>query len=117
MAGRMKIRWWDWLPFRRWRVVEIVDDADEVPAQLPPNGVALVGDAKHPKWIVFDCPCRGGHRIMINADRNRKPSWQLGLAPTKRLTISPSVDYADGQRRCHYFVRDGKIVWAKDSFR
>lgn len=116
MAGTLKIKWSDWLPFQPWRVVEIVDDADEVSLRLPRNGAALVGAADHPKWVVFDCPCRRGHRIMINADVKRKPAWRLGLSPTRRLTISPSVDYADGRRRCHYFVRDGKIVWAKDSF-
>lgn len=113
----MKIEWWQWIPFQPWRVVEIVDNADEVSARLPRNGVALVGAVTAPKWMVFDCPCRSGHRIMINADAKRKPFWRLGMAGRRKVTISPSVDYADGRRRCHYFVRDGKILWAKDTFR
>lgn len=111
----MKISWWHWLPFLRWRVVGTAEAADEVPDRLPRNGVALVGDKRQIKWIVFDCPCRTGHRIMLNADSGRNPYWKLTKAG--RLSISPSVDFRGSQRRCHYFVRDGRIMWAKDSDR
>ena len=117
MAMSVRIPWWQWLPIWSWRVVEIVESADEVSIRLPRNGAAFVGSAAAPKWIAFDCPCRSGHRIMINADSKRKPVWQLGAKPEYRLTISPSIDYTDGARRCHYFVRGGKILWAKDTVR
>jgi hypothetical protein len=111
----MKIAWWNWLPFQRWRIVGQVELADEVPERLPRNGVALVGTPSRAKWIVFDCPCRTGHRIMLNADSGREPWWTLNQV--KPLTISPSIDFQGSQRRCHYFVRSGQIVWAKDSDR
>ena len=114
MGLKMRISWWQWLPFWRWRVIGVVESADEVPDRIPRNGVALVGNADHTKWIVFDCPCRTGHRIMLNADQARRPHWTVNR--TARLTISPSVDY-QGNRRCHYFVRNGRIEWAKDSDR
>jgi hypothetical protein len=110
----MKIRWWDWLPFQSWRVVEIVEFADEVSARLPRNGVALVGSTGALKWVVFDCPCRSGHRIMLNMDPVRLPFWHVDARQTRKLTVMPSVDYADNVRRCHYFVRRGKIVWARN---
>jgi hypothetical protein len=111
----MKLSWWQWLPFQRWRIVGVAESADEVPERLPRNGVTLVGDADRTKWIAFDCPCRTGHRIMLNADSGRRPYWALnGVQP---LTISPSIDYRGNQRRCHYFIRGGRIVWAKDSDR
>ena len=108
----MKIAWWQWLPLWRWRIVGGTESADEVPDRLPRNAVTLVGDPRRAKWIIFDCPCRTGHRIMLNADTGRKPYWTLNGTPS--LTISPSVDYRGAQRRCHYFIRDGKIIWAKD---
>lgn len=111
----MKISWWQWLPFWRWRVIGATESADEVPDHLPRNAVALVGDAGRIKWIVFDCPCRTGHRIMLNADQARQPNWTLKQLP--RLTISPSIDSRGSQRRCHYFIRNGRILWAKDSDR
>ncbi|WP_409996299.1 DUF6527 family protein [Rhizobium leguminosarum] len=115
VAWPMKIAWWHWLPFQRWRIVGESDSADEIPDRLPRNGVALVGDTEWAKWIVFDCPCRKGHRIMLNADPGRKPCWTLNQ--TKPVTISPSIDFRDSQRRCHYFIRSGRILWAKDSDR
>lgn len=111
----MKIVWWEWLPFRRWRVVGQVESADEMPDRLPRNGAMLVGSPDRIKWLVFDCPCGTGHRIMLNADAGRKPRWKL--KNVKPLTISPSIDFRGRQRRCHYFIRNGRVVWAKDSNR
>jgi len=111
----MNIPWWEWLPFWAWRAVGAVDSADDVPDKLPRNGAVIVASGQRQKWIAFDCPCRGGHRVLLNLDPARKPAWTLSNAGG--LTISPSVDYHDGRRRCHYIVRAGKISWAKDTVR
>jgi hypothetical protein len=103
------ISWWQWIPIFRWRVVATVDSADVVPRRLPRNGAILVGHRVQPKWIVFDCPCRRGHRIMLNTDPSRMPRWSL--SDSRRLSIFPSVDYHGSSYRCHYFVRSGKIRW------
>jgi hypothetical protein len=108
----MKISWWQWWPFQKWRIVGKVESADEIPDALPRNSAVLVGSAAAPKWIAFDCPCRTGHRIMLNTDRIRLPHWRVDLSEPSRLTLSPSVDFRGDRRRCHYFVRAGKIVWA-----
>lgn len=105
-----KIPWWQWLPVFGWRVVTVVESADEIPNRLPRNGAVLVGDADRTKWIAFDCPCRTGHRILLNTDRNRRPSWTV--SPDRRLSIQPSVDYQGADRNCHYFIRKGRVDWA-----
>lgn len=115
MADLSRIRWWQWLPIFGWRIVVAVDAADEVPHSLPRNGAALVGSQAYPKWLAFDCPCRTGHRIMISLDRNRRPHWTVSDAA--RLSVRPSVDYQTAKQRCHYFVRNGRIDWAKDTRR
>jgi hypothetical protein len=109
MASMTNIRWWDWLPFLRWRVVAVVDSADEVPKALPRTGAVLVGTRTRPKWVVFDCPCGRGHRIMLNTDKGRAPCWTTTVKGA--LTISPSVDYAAPAQRCHYFIRNGRVKW------
>jgi len=108
----MKITWWKWLPFQRWRVVGAAEAADQVPDCLPRNGVALVAASGRTKWIVFDCPCRTGHRIMLNADASRRPYW--AMQSSRHLTIFPSIDFRGKTTRCHYFIRNGQIQWAKD---
>jgi len=111
----MKIRWWDWLPFRRWRVVGTVEDADDVPVRLPHAGAVIVSSQGYSKWIAFDCPCRRGHRIMLNIDKARNPHWQVFQTGDRVLSIAPSVDYRGSPTlRCHYFVRNGLISWTKD---
>jgi hypothetical protein len=111
MAGvtRIRVPAWLRLPWLRWRAVGRVDAADELPEHLPRRGVMLVGPQAKPTWAVFDCPCRQRHRIMLNLDASRRPRWQVtNLAP---LTVAPSIDAITATRRCHFWVRDGRIRW------
>lgn len=112
MADNMKISWWQWLPIFGWRIVGVVESADDIPHRLPRNGAVLVGPRTCPKWIAFDCPCRSSHRIMLNTDKARSPYWSITIQGD--LTISPSVDYHNPKRRCHYFVRNGRIWWVHE---
>jgi hypothetical protein len=109
MASVKKLRWWEWIPGQTWRVASIVDAADEVPLTLPTNTAVLVGSLRIPKWLVFDCPCRSGHRVMLNLDPGRYPRWRLRNG--KKLTIAPSVDWHGGGRSCHYYIRSGRVLW------
>lgn len=113
----MKISWWDWLPLRPWRIIGTVEAADEIPDRLPNKAIVMVVSAGRPKWLSFDCPCHTGHRILLNIDQGRRPAWSLSGYPRRPLSISPSIDYMDDQKRCHYFLRNGQIQWAKDSRR
>lgn len=117
MAGIKAIRWWQWLPlpWRGWRVVATVRAGDEVPDRLPSKGVVLVGTAARPAWIAFDCPCERHHRLMVNLDKARRPAWHIeSLRP---LSIRPSIDDITPDRRCHFFIRGGKITWAHNEQR
>ncbi|MEY2426448.1 MAG: hypothetical protein QOI61_2020 [Actinomycetota bacterium] len=105
------IAWWHWLPLRRtWRVVSVVDAGDQVPERLPSRGVVLVGSRQRPTWAAFDCPCDTDHRLMINLDPARRPTWHIEA--TRRFTLRPSVDDVTNSRRCHFFIRNGKVIWA-----
>src|SRR5260370_36751997 len=106
------IRWRHWWPRRKWRVVVNVADADDIPNRLPRNGVALVGSAEAPKWLAFDCPCRAKHRIMVNLDHHRRPAWRVRMLTP--LTVSPSFDYREDNRRCHFLLKGGHIQWVPD---
>lgn len=123
MAEGMKRRRRNW--FRDWldsawfapsfRCVSVVESADDIPSTMERNAAVLVGSSQYPKWIAFDCPCGKGHRIMLNLDRSRYPFWSAHQ-DRDRLSISPSVDYEDECRRCHYFIRNGKVIWVGDSY-
>lgn len=113
MAGVAGIRWWQWLPLprRRWRLVGQVSAGDEVPPRIPRRGVVLVGDPTRPTWCAFDCPCEQRHRLMVNLDSARRPTWRI--ESQRPLSIRPSIDDITPTRRCHFSIRDGKIAWAR----
>jgi hypothetical protein len=108
-----EVSWWHWLPIPWWRIVAMVDAADEVPLRLPRKGAVLVGSRSRPKWLAFDCPCRNRHRVMITLDKARRPHWTI--ADGFLLNLSPSVDDRSAGWRCHYFIRRGRTHWARDS--
>jgi hypothetical protein len=54
-------------------------------------------------------PVRRGHTLELNlADRGR-PGWRLGPGALG-ASLSPSVDFK-GQRRCHFWLREGRVRW------
>ena len=110
MASLKRIPWWRKLPLPfKWSVVLVVDAADEIPDKLPRSAAVRVQDGDQPKWIAFDCPCKRGHRVMLNLDQRRRPYWTV--TASSRFTISPSVNDFSIDSNCHYFVRSGKIQW------
>ena len=98
------------LLWRPWTIVGYVGAADEIPDQLPAKGVILVGAEDNPTWAALDCPCRRGHRLMVNLDRFRLPVWTIDSI--KPLTIRPSIDDITSDRQCHFVVHRGRIKWA-----
>jgi hypothetical protein len=49
---------------------------------------------------------------MVNLDIRRRPAWRMDAV--RPLTIQPSIDDITKSRRCHFFIRGGKVVWALD---
>ena len=111
-ALKTLIAWWQSLPlfWRNWRIVGQVSAGDEVSERLPYRGVVLVGAPERAAWAVFDCPCRAGHRLMVNLDQTRRPCWRI--ESQEPLSICPSIDNVTPERRCHFTIRSGKITWA-----
>ncbi len=106
--GRMLSRL---LPVLRWRIVTQVEEADLIPARLPRRGAALAGPRGAPKWIALDCPCGTGHRLMVNLDTRRHPTWRL--VSTSPLTVRPSLDITQAGTRCHFTIISGTVRWVR----
>lgn len=115
MGGLGWREWWHRLTGPTWRIVTVVEAADEVPERLPLGGVVLVQSGGTPKWLAFDCACGTGHRILLNLDPGRWPYWHF--RHPELLSVSPSVDFDAPGKRCHYIVRRGRVVWVPDRSR
>ena len=105
------------LPTRRWRIEQTVSGVDDVPSQIPHRRAFLVATPTLLKWLVFDCPCGTGHQIMLNLDGARWPYWRLRVSISGRITLSPSINYLGENRACHYFLKEGRVIWAKIRYR
>lgn len=92
-----------------------VNAGDEVPARLPFGGVVLVGTAQRLRWAALECPCRSGHRILLNLNGEREPYWTVGSR--RPLTLTPSVDSVTPMKRCHFLLRNGRVTWVQDERR
>jgi hypothetical protein len=109
--AKLRLHWPEFLLPSLWHIEATVEAADEVPAKIPKNGVVLVGSIKHLKWIVFDCPCGTGHRIMANLDPASYPYWKL--SDNNNLTVRPSFDFADDGHHCHFIISQGHVIWVR----
>lgn len=96
---------------RPWRIEATVPEVDQVPRRIRARRAFLVAAEARRKWLVFDCPCGSGHRILLNLDRSRRPFWTLRVAEDRRFTLDRSVDYRDHCRTCHYFLSEGRVEW------
>lgn len=101
------------LTSRPWRLAATVSDMDEVPQHIAARRAYLVATAVRPKWLVFDCPCGTGHRIVLNLDSARRPVWTVRLSKRGVLTLRPSVNYGDDRRKCHYVLLNGQVEWIR----
>ncbi|WP_460005596.1 DUF6527 family protein [Microbacterium xylanilyticum] len=95
--------------WRRWKADLHADSVSDAPEAIRTRHAIVVGAPTHPKWLIFDCPCGAGHRVMLNLDNAHHPRWRLVTAMP--MTLIPSVDEHSPAGHCHYIVRNGRINW------
>ena len=99
-----RLRWW-----RQWKADIYRQSTADVPDLIRRRHAVIVGSTTRDKWLVFECPCRRGHQVMVNLDPGNFPRWRLiSRIP---LTLTPSIDERSHVGHCHYVVGNGKIHW------
>lgn len=101
-----RLRYW-----RRWKADLHAESAADIPDHIPARHAMVVGTPTRRKWLVFDCPCGHGHRVMLNLDESHYPRWRI--TTEYPMTLAPSVDEHSAAGHCHYIVRDGRIRWVQ----
>lgn len=91
--------------------VSFVESPAAVPERLSSRAFVVVGTRERPKWAIFDCPCGRGHRLMLSLQRSHRPHWRLELG-ARGPSLWPSVDSVTDYR-CHFWIRDGHVHWAR----
>lgn len=111
----------DWWRRRRWTTARYSEVAYfssrvQVPDLPPRRTVAVVGNPGRPKWAIFACPCGHGHTIAVNLSPARRPTWRL-KEDDRGPSLNPSIDSLTEERRCHFWLRVGRVCWAGDDVR
>ena len=89
--------------------VRIYKSAASLPEQLPRRVLAVAGDPA--AWAVMECPCGTGHRLKVRI-RHHGDATMWDLTQTHRgPSLDPSIDYDSPGRRCHFWLRDGRVIW------
>jgi hypothetical protein len=112
------IDWWRRRRLTAPRIDQVIrfESQSELPDSLPRNALAVVGPEAQPKWAALECPCGAGHRLLVNLSPRHRPAWRLE-PNVQRPGLRPSLNFADEERRCHFWLRAGKVRWCGDSRR
>lgn len=84
------------------------------PEEVAPGEIVIVGERQYQKWACFRCPGGCGEIILLSLNTTRHPSWQVFVDGLRRPTISPSVRQIN-DCKCHFWVRQGRVDWCRDS--
>nr|BAN09973.1 conserved hypothetical protein [Mesorhizobium loti NZP2037] len=94
----------------RYRAVFV----DDLPDRLKERRIYLVGEDRDSWQAAMICPCGCRARIQLSLVPRDKPSWKAEVGCAGVVTLKPSI-WRVKDCRAHFFVRAGRIVWARDS--
>ncbi len=113
----MKI--FNWL--RRWfqklfakpdfKKIHFVSGISQIPNNIK-NDFYIVERSGRQLWLVFNCPCKSGHRLTVNLSRERNPSWFAEIKDN-RLSVYPSVWVGD-ECQSHFWIKNSNISHTLD---
>jgi hypothetical protein len=107
----------DWWRRRRWNAARInkihtYPSAAALPAQLGRHVLAIAGDPA--AWAVMECPCGNGHRLQVRVRPHGNAAvWDV-QENDRGPSLYPSVDFDSAERRCHFWLDQGRVRWVRD---
>ena len=89
--------------------------AAALPDQLSRRVLAVAGEPA--AWAVMECPCGAGHQLKVRIrDHGKASVWDL-THTDRGPSLYPSVDYDATDRRCHFWLRNGRVTWSVERVR
>ena len=85
---------------------------EDLPEKTDRKTIYIIGGREHPFYAAFSCPrkqCKQTIHLEISPDFKKR--WKVYEHEDGSLTFSPSVYIADSPCKCHYWIRNGHIVW------
>lgn len=92
--------------------VERYSSAAALPERLGRHVLAIAGDPS--AWAVMECPCGNGHRLKVRIRAQGDATvWTIDDGDGGP-SLRPSVDFDSAERRCHFWLREGRVKWVSD---
>jgi hypothetical protein len=89
--------------------------AEELPEQLDPEAVYVLGEGKHRWFVAMVCPCGCKATLQMSLLPDAKPRWRLvEHTDDGTVTLQPSI-WRKVDCQSHFFLRRGMIQWCKRS--
>lgn len=82
----------------------------ELPEDLDPNAVYVLGEGKHRWFVAMLCPCGCGTTVQVSLLPDATPRWRLVEHPDRTISVEPSIWGRIGCRS-HFFLRRGFVEW------
>lgn len=87
-----------------------VKRVEELPDNLDPRAVYLVGEGEYLWFAAMVCPCGCGATLHMSLMPDSRPRWEVTEHADGTITLDPSV-WRVKDCRSHFFLRRGQIIW------
>lgn len=68
--------------------------------------------SRHPKWVLFQCPCGCKTIVTLSLQKPHQPHWKLRKSRDSRPTLYPSV-WREAGCLSHFWIQDGRVYWCR----
>lgn len=99
--------WWSFIQFK----TEWVEDLPQKPKK---NTVYVIGGREYPFYVAVSCPrkaCKEVIHLKVGSKFNGE--WEVKEHKKGTLSLSPSVHVVAHPCRCHYWFKNGRVVWCE----
>lgn len=97
-------------PFRKKAAPYMVERVEDLPDDVEPLKLYVVGSEPNLWAAAMMCPCGCKERIELNLLKAARPCWDVAVHQDGTASLSPSVWRQKGCES-HFFLRNGFIRW------
>ena len=84
---------------------------EDLPEQTDKNTIYMIGGHEHPFYAAVTCPRKKCKKIIhLEISQQFKKRWSV-KEKNGAVSLNPSVYVVDSSCKCHYWIKNGHIVW------
>ena len=85
---------------------------EDLPEQTNKNTIYIIGGQKHSFYAAVTCPRKKCKKIIhLEISKQFKKRWSITEETNGVISISPSINVIDSPCKCHYWIKNGHIIW------